>query len=118
MLKENSFFYVYGKLLFKDDEYESDEEKDEDDDEDDDESNLYLVKLNEMIIKKQKLIIYCFFFLGFCPKIKFRNVHKMGHFRKFLKMYIKWGFFENFRKCTQNGKFWKMYTKWGIFEIF
>ena len=41
----------------------------------------------------------------------------MGHFRKFLKMYTKWGIFENvhkmghFRKCTQNGEFSKMYTK-------
>ena len=54
----------------------------------------------------------------------FENVHKMGHFRNFLKMYTKWGIFENvhkmgnFRKCTQNGAFSKMYTKWGIFENF
>ena len=52
-----------------------------------------------------------FFFIGFCPKIKFRNVHKMGHFQNFLKMYTKWRIFENFRKCTQNGEFSKMYTK-------
>ena len=50
-----------------------------------------------------------FFFIGFCPKIKFRNVHKMGHFRNFLKMYTKWGIFENFRKCTRNGAISKFF---------
>ena len=49
---------------------------------------------------------YCFFFIDFCPKIKFRNVHVMEHLGEFHKSTRRGDFVKIFEMCT----------KWSIFE--